>query len=325
MRYLRAILCLTFILLLLASCGKPAGESSESTIAPGDVAPPEVSEEESEPESLAEEESPEPAVSEESSEISQESPEEESIEEESTPVVLTYLDLSHMAGARFTDILNLVASRQGEEVWSSYAASYEELVSRAEGLYSRLPEEAKACFFPMEGYLLPLNYELGPDDSLPEAMLDQSLSLIQEKMDQAGTSMSMHEVLTRASIVQIEASLGTNDSNLSHPEVMAHIASVIENRLSSGTPLQMDVTAWYAQDLIEIFSADASFEERYNTYQAAALPLGPIASPSVEAIEAVLHPESTNDLFFVYDEAGNYYFAPTYEEHLENCEKAGLY
>ena len=87
----------------------------------------------------------------------------------------------------------------------------------------------------------------------------------------------------------------------------------------------MDVTYWYAEDLIERYEADSALGALYNTYETASLPLGPIASPSEEAVKAVLYPENTNDYYFAYDSEGNYYFAETYEEHQQNLWSAGIY
>ena len=320
---IRLFLCL-LTLLLLCACSQKAAEPAASS----DPSEP-VSESESISETEPEESEPEKTESEDSSteSIPEESSEEESSEPE--PEVLQY-DLSATPGLRFDELLQTIAVPEDADEQTfgySYLGSYDELLSEAETLTSQLPEEASACCFPLEGYLLSMNYELTQNE-LPglKQMLDQSLAVIQDMMVQSGTSLSLHEVLTRASIVQIEGSLGERgDASKTHPEVMAHIASVIDNRISSGTPLQMDVTRWYAEDLVAQYGFDSSYEDQYNTYLAAALPLGPIASPSIEAVQAVLYPEQSNDLFFVYAEDGTYYFAETYDEHLANCEKAGLW
>jgi UPF0755 protein len=60
----------------------------------------------------------------------------------------------------------------------------------------------------------------------------------------------------------------------------------------------------------------------YNTYLYSGLPPGPIASPSLASIMAVLQPAETNYHFFVCGlpgcEGGQHVFAATYEEHLQN-------
>jgi len=61
---------------------------------------------------------------------------------------------------------------------------------------------------------------------------------------------------------------------------------------------------------------------RYNTYQHAGLPPGPIANPGRGALEAAMAPESSQYLFFVAKDAsgqergrGPHVFSKTYEEH----------
>ncbi|HBS34945.1 MAG TPA: hypothetical protein DEA50_07695, partial [Parvularcula sp.] len=59
----------------------------------------------------------------------------------------------------------------------------------------------------------------------------------------------------------------------------------------------------------------------YNTYVIFGLPPTPIANPGRAAIEAVLNPADTDDLFFVADGSGGHAFAPTLEEHNQNVAK----
>jgi UPF0755 protein len=54
----------------------------------------------------------------------------------------------------------------------------------------------------------------------------------------------------------------------------------------------------------------------YNTYKFAGLPPGPIASPGRASLEAVLFPDSSDDLYFVLNDAnGRHKFSRTAAEH----------
>ena len=101
------------------------------------------------------------------------------------------------------------------------------------------------------------------------------------------------------------------------------MASVIANRLANDMKLQMDATLHYViggSDDASTSSADLEYDSPYNTYKNAGLPPGPIASPSVASLQAVLTPADTNYLYWVAVDPVNKVtkFAETWAEHQEN-------
>jgi UPF0755 protein len=62
-------------------------------------------------------------------------------------------------------------------------------------------------------------------------------------------------------------------------------------------------------------------DNRYNTYQHAGLPPGPIANPGRAALAATMSPESTQYLYFVAKDDRSHVFSKTYEEHTRWVEK----
>lgn len=99
------------------------------------------------------------------------------------------------------------------------------------------------------------------------------------------------------------------------------IACVYMNRFKKGMRLQADPTVKFALKdftLKRIYEKHLLVESPYNTYRNTGFPPGPICTPSLETINAVLQMPSTNYLYFVAksDFSGRHVFSATYEEHL---------
>lgn len=102
------------------------------------------------------------------------------------------------------------------------------------------------------------------------------------------------------------------------------IASVYLNRLRVGMPLAADPTARFAVGdftLRRITSKQTSVQSEYNTYLRPGLPPGPICTPSIKTIDAVLHAPPTNYFYFCAkaDLSGYNVYATTYRNHLKNA------
>ena len=124
--------------------------------------------------------------------------------------------------------------------------------------------------------------------------------------------LSPKEVYTVASIVEEE----TNKQ-----EDKGKIASVYINRLRKGMKLAADPTVKFAMKnfgLKRIYNKYLSHPSPYNTYVYAGLPPGPICTPSIKTLDAVLAMPETDYIFFVArsDFSGYSDFAATYKEHL---------
>lgn len=189
----------------------------------------------------------------------------------------------------------------------------------------------KNIYYALEGYLYPDTYQFESKDvsvkAIFEKMLDQTnLILSKNKKRIEKSNFSVHEILTMASIVELEGNSGKN-----RPK----IASVIYNRLAEKMSLGSDVTTYYAIK-VDMGERDlyAREIENYNAYNtrgpnmAGKLPVGPIANVSEESIESVLHPDESEYLYFVADKNGEIYFSKTYQEHEETIatlKKRGLW
>ncbi len=178
----------------------------------------------------------------------------------------------------------------------------------------------------LEGFLFPETYRI-PVGYDAMQILDLMLGTFGERfsseMRQAATDkgMTVHQVVTLASIVEREAVVA---------EERPIIANVYLNRLEQGMYLQSDPTAQYSlgyqEDTGQWWKIPMSLEEDvlvdspYNTYMYPDLPPGPICSPGLASIQAVLEPAETTYLFFFSKFDGSHAFAETYEEHLRNQE-----
>ncbi len=119
--------------------------------------------------------------------------------------------------------------------------------------------------------------------------------------------------------IYILASLVEEETNKQDDK--GKIASVYMNRIKKGMRLAADPTVKFAMkdfDLKRIYHKHLQFVSPYNTYLNAGLPPGPICTPSIKTIDAVLNAPQTDYLFFVAraDFSGYSDFASTYEQHL---------
>jgi UPF0755 protein len=114
------------------------------------------------------------------------------------------------------------------------------------------------------------------------------------------------------------ASILINETN--KEDEYRRMAGVYVNRLNRGIKLQADPTVKFALGDYErkrILKKDIQVDSRYNTYLYYGLPPGPIALPSIKAIDAVLDYERHEYLFFCAKEdfSGHHNFAKTLDQH----------
>lgn len=120
--------------------------------------------------------------------------------------------------------------------------------------------------------------------------------------------LNLYQAITLASIIQREV----HDKN-----DMKQVAQVFYARLGLGMELGSDVTYIYVAHQQNI-PESPDIVSPYNTRLHKGLPPGPIAIPSIDALDAVANPASGDYLYFVAGEDGKTYFSHTLEEHEQN-------
>jgi len=127
-----------------------------------------------------------------------------------------------------------------------------------------------------------------------------------------------YEALTLASIIEKETAAVTE---------RALISGVFSRRLETNMLLQTDPTVIYGMNdhyQGNITHNDLITATPYNTYIIKGLPPTPIAIPGLAAINAALHPDSSNNIYFVARGDGTHVFSATLEEHnlaVENFQR----
>lgn len=173
-------------------------------------------------------------------------------------------------------------------------------------------------YYSLEGYLFPDTYEFKNKNVTVKEIFEKMLNQTGKKLEPLkkeieNSEYTLHEMLTLASIVELEAA-GSNDR--------AGVAGVFYNRLEAGWSLGSDVTTYYGAKVEmsdrDLYQSEIDEVNDYNTRSvkmAGKLPIGPICNPGIDAIKAAIEPTEHTNYFFVADKNGKTYFNKTNSEH----------
>jgi UPF0755 protein len=166
----------------------------------------------------------------------------------------------------------------------------------------------------LEGYLFPDTYYFAKEqreEGIIRQMVNRFVEVVIPNVDLSllDDKYTLHEVITLASIVEKEVIY-----DFERPLV----AAVYHNRLNIGMRLQADPTVRYVmtENRSRVLYSDLEIDSPYNTYRYDGLPPGPIASPGLKSIMAVLEPADVDYLYFVAKNDGTHVFSRTFEEHV---------
>lgn len=201
-------------------------------------------------------------------------------------------------------------------------AYIDELINK----YWFLTDEVKddRIYYPLEGYLLPDTYIFENKDVSVKTIFNVILNFTDKYLTKykdafANNSMSIHQLLTMASLCELEGK---------SLEDRKEIIGVFYNRIVEKMSLGSDVTTYYAFKVDmgdrDLTVKELNLENPYNTRgpnMAGKIPVGPICNPSKEAIDATLNYTPTDAFYFVADKNGDVYFTKNNNEHVKMIQK----
>ena len=242
-------------------------------------------------------------------------------------IKLNTIAITFVEGKNINDYIDLIADKLAiakSEVKATFEDKefMQELVEKYDFLTDSILNDN--IYYALEGYLYPDTYEFNENISVKDVikrMLDNTKLKLTEL--EINKDYSLHEILTMASIAELEAVNETDRSK---------VAQVIYKRLNMGKGLGMDVTTYYAVKKKlgeELTMNDLRSTSPYNTSESnismvGKLPVGPICNPSLESIKAVLNPSDTDYVYFYANiKTHEVFFANTYEEFLDIQRKVG--
>ncbi|WP_180118235.1 endolytic transglycosylase MltG [Acinetobacter sp. YH12096] len=181
--------------------------------------------------------------------------------------------------------------------------------------YAQILKELGIPYSHPEGLFAPNTYFFAKGESDRKILKDLYNRQI-KALDQAWTNRAQnlpykdkYEALIMASIIEKETSI---DSELEQ------VSGVFVRRLKQGMRLQTDPTVIYGMgDKYQgnITRQDLRTPTAYNTYTINGLPPTPIALPSQKAIEAAMHPDASNNIYFVATGNGGHKFSSNLSDH----------
>lgn len=231
-------------------------------------------------------------------------------------------------GLNIRKIANVV-SRETNVSYDDFIATVgdkkyiDELISK----YWFLTDDIKnsKIYYPLEGYLFPntyafLNKDITAKDII-ETMLDETdKQLTKYKSSLINNKYSIHEIMTLASIVELEGA-SSNDRSA--------VAGVFYNRINDKWSLGSDVTTYYYLKIDDfkvslngnknLYTCDGAYNTRCTSF--IGLPIGPISNPGIESIDSVINYDKHKYYYFVADCTGKTYLNTNSTGHYNTIQK----
>jgi UPF0755 protein len=166
-----------------------------------------------------------------------------------------------------------------------------------------------------EGYLYPDTYFFNRGMTTREivrVMVNRFREKVTPQMIERAKALGM----TTTGFVTLASLIGKETG---YKEEKAQVSAVFHNRLKKGMRLQSDPTAVYSLNAYRsvVKRKDLDNDTPYNTYKIPGLPLGPIANPGIDSLQAALYPKPVNYLYFVSKNDGTHIFSSNLAAHAQ--------
>lgn len=231
----------------------------------------------------------------------------------------TSIKLTFKEGIRITNMADIIEEKTGIPAEDFIkTVNDDEYIDTLINKYWFITSDVKNddLYYKLEGYLFPDTYILDKDELDSKTIIQKILDNTDDKLSPLkqsieGSDYSIHQLLTLASIIELEAV--TDDDR-------ANVAGVFYNRLNNSWSLGSDVTTYYAAKKSMTESLTKSELNDCNGYNTRCtsmkgLPIGPIDNPSLSSINAAINPSSNNYYYFVADSEKKVYFTKNATEH----------
>jgi UPF0755 protein len=198
-----------------------------------------------------------------------------------------------------------------------------EMKAKYPKLFATLPKASSGVKYQLEGYLFPATYSYTSSTNV-KTLVEQMIAKENEVLTPyyaklSSIDLDVNTLLSLASYTEKEANTADDRKN---------VAEVFFNRINQNMPLQTNVALLYAEGKTGTATAsddanvDTSLNSPFNLYKNTGTGPGPVNSPSLASIDAVLNHAKNNYLYFVADSStGKVYFATTLDEQTANVAK----
>lgn len=181
--------------------------------------------------------------------------------------------------------------------------------------YRQMLQELNIPYDHPEGLFAPNTYFFNKGETDRKILTDlhqRQMKALDEAWEKRASDLpyqNKYEALIMASIIEKETSVDRE---------LEQVSGVFVRRLKLGMRLQTDPTVIYGMGDAyngNITRKDLRTPTAYNTYTINGLPPTPIALPSQKSIEAAMHPDQSDAIYFVATGNGGHKFSSNLQDH----------